>query len=109
MATERENTNTFQIADFDAKNVSGDQLRKLPSVSANFQECPQTFKSVHKLSEFLETCQSVQKVHREPTNFPECMETFQRVRKHFIVPVNFPECPETFWSVQNVVKNLEIL
>ena len=33
----------------------GNQILKLPGVCANFQKCPQTFKSVSKVSEFLET------------------------------------------------------
>ena len=78
---ETENAKTLQIADFDAQKLSGHQIRKLPIVSANLSECPQTFKSVHKFSEFLETFQSVRKICRVSRNFPECMETFQRARK----------------------------
>ena len=77
-------------------------------MSAAETECPQTFKSVRKLSkvfinsEFLETLQSDQKLCRVPTNFPEYMETFQRVRKNFIVPVTF----QSVWKLSRVSKIL---
>ena len=59
--TETENAKIFQNADFDAQKVSGHQIQKLPRVSANFQECPQTFIGC-------------------PENFPGCPETLKKLQ-----------------------------
>ena len=94
---ETENAKTFQIANLDAQNLSGQQMAtprlfrlprvtvyllfpSLSRVSENFQEVPETFHSVRKLS----------RVSRK----------FSRVSgKFFRVSVNFSKCPETLQSV----------
>ena len=103
--------------------------KKFPDTkSGNFPECPQTFKSVRKLSKLFLNSQIYWKLSRVfnnfavSTNFPECMETFLRVQKHYIVPRNFTECakkfqrsgnfkgcPKTFQGAQKLSKKLQIL
>ena len=102
---ETNNAKTFQIAEFEAEELSGQQNQKLSRVSGNFPDCSQTFKSAQKLQEFFwnfpvcsETFYSVHNLYAKFSNlsrkFPERTEIFQI----FQSAQNFPGRPETSMS-----------
>ena len=89
--------------------LSWDTWWEFLTLSGNFSDHPETFKTVWKLSRLarsfpdsLETVQTVRKLSRLAGNLLDSPETFQTLQKLFRLSGNLPGSPEIFQIVRKL-------